>query len=271
MLPPTKTVLDLGKSVDVSGDGFVHTIKLRDDVFFHHGRKMDADDVIYTFNRLMDGKKAYPGARWVRLIKGAVDVEKGQAQTISGLRKIDDFTIEMTLTERSDPGFAFMNITTAIYPRDEADKESFASKPIGLGPFRFVEYVPGSRLSPRNSTGSTCRASPTPTGSRSRSWGEAAARDVAFRNREIDVSILGPAQYVAYQADPNSRRGFSRSPRCSPQHGHEPHLQAVLRQAGRQAINHAIDSDLIIKRLVRDKAYRAVGGCRRPRRPSTRT
>ena len=32
--------------------------------------------------------------------------------------------------------------------------------------------------------------------------GEAAARDVAFRNKEIDVSILGPAQYLAYQADP---------------------------------------------------------------------
>ena len=32
--------------------------------------------------------------------------------------------------------------------------------------------------------------------------GEAAARDVAFRNKEIDTSVLGPAQYVAYQADP---------------------------------------------------------------------
>ncbi|WP_204307521.1 hypothetical protein, partial [Enterobacter hormaechei] len=33
--------------------------------------------------------------------------------------------------------------------------------------------------------------------------GEAAARDVAFRNKEIDTSVLGPAQYVAYLADPN--------------------------------------------------------------------
>ena len=37
---------------------------------------------------------------------------------------------------------------------------------------------------------------------------EAAARDVAFRNKEIDTSILGPAQYVAYRADPELSKGI---------------------------------------------------------------
>ena len=37
---------------------------------------------------------------------------------------------------------------------------------------------------------------------------EAAARDVAFRNKEIDTSILGPAQYVAYRADPQLSKGI---------------------------------------------------------------
>ena len=64
----------------VSPDGLVYTFKLRDDAIFHHGRKMTADDIIWTFNRLMDGAKAYPGARYVRIIKGAVDVEKGQGK-----------------------------------------------------------------------------------------------------------------------------------------------------------------------------------------------
>ena len=75
----SKLVLELAKSVSVSDDGLVYTYKLRDDVFFHNGRKMTADDIIWTYTRLMDGSKAYPGARYVRVIKGAVDVEKGGA------------------------------------------------------------------------------------------------------------------------------------------------------------------------------------------------
>ena len=82
----------------------------------------------------------------MRVIKGAVEVEKGQATEISGLKKIDDFTLEMTLTDRVNPGFYFYTGTTAIYPAGEADKESFVQKPIGLGPFKFVEHVPGSRI-----------------------------------------------------------------------------------------------------------------------------
>ncbi|MBC8932230.1 ABC transporter substrate-binding protein, partial [Escherichia coli] len=70
-----KPVLELAREVTVSGDGLVHTFKLRDDAYFHNGRRMTADDIIWTFTRLMDGAKAYPGARFARLIKGAVDVE----------------------------------------------------------------------------------------------------------------------------------------------------------------------------------------------------
>src|SRR5256714_10593603 len=99
-----KPVLELAKAVTISDDGLVHTFKLRDDAYFHHGRKMTADDIIWTYNRIMDGAKAYPGARYVRVIEGAAAVEKGQAKEISGLKKIDDFTIEMKLTEKVDPG-----------------------------------------------------------------------------------------------------------------------------------------------------------------------
>ena len=88
---------------------------------------------------------------------------------------------------------------------------------------------------------------------------EAAARDVAFRNKEIDTSILGPAQYVAYRADPELSKGilevaemFTRA--LTLNHAYKPFQDKRVRQA----INYAIDTDLIIKRLVKDKAYRAV-------------
>ena len=253
-----KPVLELATSVTASADGMVHTFKLRDDAYFHNGRKMTADDVVWSFTRVMDGTKGFPGARHVRLIKGAIDVEKGAAKEISGLRKIDDFTIEMTLTDKVDPGFSFMGDTVAILPREEVEKGTFGSKPVGLGPFKFVEHVPGSRLVAERWEKFYKPGKPYADKIVFLIMGEAAARDVAFRSKEIDTSILGPAQYVAYRADPELSKNilevaevFTRNMAMNPA------FKPFSDKRVRQAINHAIDTDLIIKRLVRDKAYRA--------------
>jgi len=89
--------------------------------------------------------------------------------------------------------------------------------------------------------------------------GEAPARDIAFRNKEIDLSVLGPAQYVAYREDPNLKNGIIEVAEVFTRHmGMNLDLRQFADKRVRQAINHAIDTDLIIKRLVKDKAYRAV-------------
>jgi len=254
-----KLVLELAKSVSVSDDGLVYTYKLRDDAYFHNGRKMTADDIIWSYTRIMDGSKGYPGARYVRLIKGATEVEKGQAKEISGLKKIDDWTLEMTVTDKVDPGYYFFNGTTAILPREEAEKPDFASHPVGLGPFKFKEHIPGSRVVAERFDKFYKPGKPYADTLQVLIMAEAAARDVAFRNKEIDTSILGPAQYVAYRADPELSKGilevaemFTRSMQFNPT------FKPFADKRVRQAINYAIDSDLIIKRLVKDKAYRAV-------------
>lgn len=253
-----RPVLELAKEDTVSGGGLVHTFKLRDDAYFHNGRKMTADDIIWSFTRIMDGAKAYPGARYVRLIEGATAVEKGQAKEISGLKKIDDFTLEMKLTEKVEPGFYFFTALTSIYPADEGGKDSFLQKPIGLGPFKFVEHVPGSRIvldrwdrfyKPGKPYADKLIVSIMP---------EAAARDVAFRNKEIDTSILGPAQYVAYQADPDLKGTIAEVPEVFTRYmGMNPAFKPFADKRVRQAINYAIDTDLIINKLVKGKAYRA--------------
>ena len=63
-----KLVLELATAVTVSGDGLTYTYKLRDDAYFHNGRKMTADDVIWSYTRIMDGTKGYPAARYGRTL-----------------------------------------------------------------------------------------------------------------------------------------------------------------------------------------------------------
>ena len=164
----------------------------------------------------------------------------------------------MTLTDKIDPGYSWFNDVTAILPREEVEDGSMASKPIGLGPFKFVEHVPGSRVVAERWDKFYKPGKPYLDKVVISIMGEAAARDVAFRNKEIDASILGPAQYVAYQADPALQKNiievaevFTRNMGLNP--AHKPFTDKRVRQA----INHAIDTDLIIKRLVKDKAYRA--------------
>src|SRR5205814_3991759 len=79
---------------------------------------------------------------------------------------------------------------------------------IGLGPFKFVEHVPGSRLVADRWEKFYKPGMPYADRVVISIMGEAPARDIAFRNKEIDLSILGPAQYVAYREDPNLKNGI---------------------------------------------------------------
>lgn len=254
-----KPIPELMTSVAASDGGRVHTFKFRE-AYFHNGRKMTVDDVIATFVRLMDGSKNYPGARYIRQIKGAVEVEKNGAKAIEGLKKIDDTTLEITFVDRVDPGFLFLSATTSIYPFPEANAADFFNKPVGLGPFKFVEHVPGSRMTFERFDKFYQAGKPYADRLVISPMGEAAARDIAFRNKEIDVSILGSTQYVAYQADANLSKGLLEVAEVFTRNmGMNPEFKPFSDKRVRQAINHAIDADLIIKRLVRDKAYRAAG------------
>ncbi len=251
-----KVVLELAKDVAISEDGLVYVYKLRDDVYFHNGRKMTADDIIWSYTRIMDGSRGFPGARYIRVIKGAVDVEKNQAKTVSGLRKIDDFTLEMTLTDKIEPGYYLFHGTTAILPKEEESR--LTSHPVGLGPFKFVEHIPGSRVVAERWEKFYKPGKPYADRFVLLMMPEAAARDLAFRSKEIDTSVLGPAQYVVYRNDPELSKGilevaemFTRSMQFNP--AYKPFSDKRVRQA----INYAVDTDLIIKRLVKDKAYRA--------------
>ena len=244
----------------MSEDGLVYTYKLRDDAYFHNGRKMTADDIIWSFTRIMDGSKGYPGARYVRLIKGAIDVEKGQAKEISGLKKIDDFTLEMTLTDRVEPGYYFFDGTTAILPKEEVEKGNFATNPVGLGPFKFKEHIPGSRVVDRalRQVLQARQALRRQARSADHGRGRGARRRLPQQgDRHLDPRARAVRRLsrrsAALQGHPRSGRDV-----------HAPHAASTSTikpfddKRVRQAINYAIDTDLIIKRLVKDKAYRAV-------------
>lgn len=143
---------NLAKSWDISEDGTVYTFYLEEGVKWHDGEAFNADDVIFTFTSLADA--AYTGGADNRVmpIVGAAEYQAGTADSIEGLKKIDDYTVEMTLIE---PNAAFLaNMYTCILPEHILGEESpsewgnddFNRAPIGTGKYKFVEWKAGQYI-----------------------------------------------------------------------------------------------------------------------------
>lgn len=143
---------DLAESWDISDDGTVYTFHLRKDVKWHDGEPFTADDVVFTLTSL--AHPDYVGGNEGRVmdIVGAAEVQAGTATEISGLKKVDDYTVEITLKA---PNAAFMaNMYTAILPEHILSSESpadwandsFNRAPIGTGKYKFVEWKAGQYI-----------------------------------------------------------------------------------------------------------------------------
>ena len=134
---------------EVSEDGTVYTFKLREGVKFQNGRELTADDVVYTMNRVLNPETASPGAGFYVGILGAQEFIDGQADSAEGIKAIDDYTVEFTLTQ---PDVTFLNKMALnfayIVPKEivEQEGDNFGHAPQGTGPFTLQEWKPGQYL-----------------------------------------------------------------------------------------------------------------------------
>lgn len=124
----------VAKEWSVSEDGLEYTLYLRDDVTFHDGTPLTAEDVAWTLNLLPEcptvSVQNYPG--------------------FSHAEAVDDYTVKVYL----DKPFAAMLNGLAAYhvvclSKDYFDKvgwEGYVEHPIGTGPYKFVNHEQNSHL-----------------------------------------------------------------------------------------------------------------------------
>lgn len=123
----------LAESWEISEDGTEYTFKLRQGVKFHNGEDFDAQDVLTSWEAGIDEINAY-----------AYDVARTTSVEI-----IDDYTVKLT-SEEPDPLFLrFVAGSWGIIPTDyynEVGLEGIEAHPVSTGPFKFVEWVKGDRI-----------------------------------------------------------------------------------------------------------------------------
>ena len=126
-------VPSLAKNIEISDDGLVYTISLRDDVKFHDGSQMTADDVVFSINRTIDKGWAFDMAGY-----------------IENVEKVDEYTVRVTLHTPfggmigsfASPFFSFMSKNYLETNGDDAAER----KPMGTGAYKFVEWVSGDHI-----------------------------------------------------------------------------------------------------------------------------
>ena len=138
------------ESWEVSDDGLTYTFHLRRDGKWSDGLPVTAHDVVFTLTLNADPALTSNWYAKHSAIKGYEDYHEGRADTVAGLKVIDDYTVEITL-ERRDVVFLYaLDQPPRILPshvlRDIAPEElatdPFWYGPVTNGPFKFVSWKP---------------------------------------------------------------------------------------------------------------------------------
>ncbi len=143
---------------EISDDGLVYTFTLKPGAMFagpaFEPREVTAADVAYGIERALDpSPTGAPAASWgsgyLFPIKGAAAFNAGEANTVEGLKVIDDHTLEVTLEQPTSTFLLGLTIATSWpVPKEavEARGEDFGNSPVGAGPFYVREWNKGSDI-----------------------------------------------------------------------------------------------------------------------------
>lgn len=241
---------DLAEKWEISKDGLVFLFHLRKNVRWHDGQPFTSEDVLYTYERLIDPEVKTPFASSYDKVK-KVEI-------------VDAYTIRITYKEPFVP--ALESWGTGIIPKHvfggvkgKAFNEHPANKkPIGTGPYKFKEWKVDEKI--------VLEANPDYFDGKPhiarylfRIIPDNAVEFLELRNKTIDTMILTPDQYHAY---PEFFEGYTkfRFPRGAYTFvGFNLNHQLFKQKRIREAIAHAIDKKELVDSVLLGMGQYATG------------
>jgi peptide/nickel transport system substrate-binding protein len=224
-------------------DDLTLDLTLRPNVVFHNDQPLSASDVVFTFERILDPNSKYVSARF-------------QLGNIARVEALDDRTVRI-VTKRPDPVLIKMLAYpgSSIVPKrhfEDIGFDAFQSRPIGTGPYKLVSFKPDDRVVLQAFEGYWAGLAPASSVT-FRLIPEVSARITALANGEVDlINSLPPDQLAAVERlDCCDVRSVAVNSHVLNYRTSHP---ALRDKRMRQALNLAIDRDLLIKSLWRGQA-----------------
>jgi len=119
----------LATSWDVSADGLSYTFHLRPGVKFHNGKDFKAEDVKFTFDRVLNKDFGSPRA--------------ANFSVVDQVNVVDDATVQFVLKTAYAP---LLDQLDGVFIEPNLPDNDFSKTPIGTGPFSFVEWISGDHI-----------------------------------------------------------------------------------------------------------------------------
>src|SRR3989440_9996906 len=148
----------LAESWEVSKDGLVYTFKLKKGVKWHDGAPFTARDVAFTFYSVLNPKVTTPHRAYFDALVGFAELtnkdnpKRPEDLAVRPIEVVDDHTVRFRLRYPSGSFLAVLvNPRAGIIPEHllkgaDLNTAEFNRKPVGTGPFKFVEWRRGDRI-----------------------------------------------------------------------------------------------------------------------------
>ena len=134
---------DLAETWEVSGNGTIFTFKIRDNARFHNGRDVTAQDIVFSWERAASPElQSDTVLTYLGDVVGVREMVEGKADHISGLKVIDDKTLQVTI-DAPKPYFLMKLTFPTSYVVDKdnvAMGEEWVRQPNGTGPYKLTEW-----------------------------------------------------------------------------------------------------------------------------------
>lgn len=203
---------------------------LREGVSFHNGEPFNAGSVVASVDRM------------IRLIGAEQTDQSGFFASITGAEAVDDTTVRIT-TDGPDGVLPARMYWMKMVPASVADEDDLSDDPVGTGPYRFVEFVRGDRIT-LESNADYWDGAPDISRVTYKFIEEPGTRLAGLLSGEYDlITNLSPED-------------VERAPKSAQVQGQEHPVLILDADDGitadvrvRQALNHAVDKDEIVEQL----------------------
>ncbi|MCE5358084.1 ABC transporter substrate-binding protein [Staphylococcus pseudintermedius] len=135
-------------------DDLKYTFKVKKGIQWQDGNPFTINDWVFTLETLADPDYDGPRYSGVAVIQGAEEKRNGQADRISGIKKIDYYTAEITFKEHKENNLLELwtsapiseKVFKDIPVKDMAKSDAVRKNPIGIGPYKVKRIVDGESV-----------------------------------------------------------------------------------------------------------------------------